>query len=57
MASLAVPAVLRILASTARGCWAVTVEIRVSAKGAAHTFKHFKNRAAPVCANSSKEWR
>jgi hypothetical protein len=23
------------------------VEIRASAKGAAHTFKHFKNRAAP----------
>ena len=29
MASLAVPAVLRILASTARGCWAMMVEMRV----------------------------
>ena len=28
-ASLAVPAVARILASTARGCWAVIAEMRV----------------------------
>src|SRR5512135_2269773 len=47
MASFAVPAVLRTFASTGRGCWAVTVEIRASAQGAAQTFKSFRNRAAP----------